>query len=186
MSVTRAPLTITADNQSRVFGIDNPALTFTPTGLVNGDLFASIGLTPSLGTTATKSSAVGSYPISASGAATTANYAVAYTSGTLQVSVAPTTVSASASPEPSTAAATDTLSATVNTAAAGGLDPNNEGTVTFTEGATPLCTTITLVGNAASCTYNAFAGPTLHTITATYNPSANFQTSSVSFAHQVN
>ena len=155
---------------------------------MNGDTFGSLALTSSLATTATKTDPVASYAITVSGAATVANYTVSYVEGTLQVTPAPTTVAtANASPEPSTAGATDTLSATVNAAAAGGPDPNNEGTVTFTEWATTLCVTATLIGNSASCTYNAFTtAVSPHTITATYNPSANFLTSSLNFPHQVN
>jgi hypothetical protein len=100
------------------------------------------------------------------------------------VNPASVTVAASASPEPSVLNATVTLSATVTTTVAGGINPNNEGTVTFSEGAT-FCTTPVLTGNSGSCTFSGFsAGP--HTVKATYNPSANFLTGSQSFPHQVN
>jgi hypothetical protein len=100
------------------------------------------------------------------------------------VNPAPVTVAASASPEPSVLNATVTLSATVTTTVAGGINPNNEGTVTFSEGPTTFCTTPVLTGNAGSCTYAFTAGT--HTIAATYNPSTNFLTSSATFPHQVN
>lgn len=182
LTVTPAPLTITADGNTKLYGAALPALTATPTGLVSPDTLASIGVTPVLATTATSSSAVGTYPITASGPAATANYSINYVGGTLQVNPAPTTVAGSALPEPSNLGATVTLSATVTSM---GINPNNEGTVTFSEGATTFCTTPVLTGNGGSCTYNAFTTGT-HTITATYNPSANFLTSSSTFPHTGN
>src|SRR6202035_6194745 len=37
LAVTAAPLTVTADAQSRLYGAANPALTYVSSGLVNGD-----------------------------------------------------------------------------------------------------------------------------------------------------
>jgi hypothetical protein len=53
LTVTPAPLTVSADNKTRFFGQPNPALTFTVHGLVNGDTQAAV-LTgaPTLTTTA--------------------------------------------------------------------------------------------------------------------------------------
>src|SRR6202035_833938 len=184
LTVTQAALTITADNQSRAYGASNPSLTDTPTGLVNGDTLGSIGVTPVLSTLATTTSSVASYAMTVSGPASTTNYAITYVNGTLTITAAGTSIAASVLPEPSTAGATDTLSTTVTTTVAGGIDPNNEGTVTFSEGATTLCTTATLIGNSGSCTYSAFTAGT-HTITATYNPSTNFLTSSSATSHVV-
>ncbi len=84
LSVTPAPLTITADNKSKTAGSANPPLTFTPTGFVNGDTSASLSTQPTLTTTATTSSSAGTYPITASGAASP-NYAITYVAGTLTV-----------------------------------------------------------------------------------------------------
>jgi hypothetical protein len=101
------------------------------------------------------------------------------------VNPASVTVAASASPEPSVLNATVTLSATVTTTVAAGINPNNEGTVTFSEGAMTFCATPVLTGNSGSCTFSAFSAGA-HTVKATYNPSANFLTGSQSFPHQVN
>ena len=101
------------------------------------------------------------------------------------VNAATVTVAADASPEPSVVTDTVTLSATVTTTVTGGVNPNNEGTVSFTEGATTYCTTPVLTGNAGSCTTSAFSAGA-HTVKATYNPSANFLTGSQNFPHQVN
>jgi hypothetical protein len=62
LTVTRADLTVTADNKSKVYGQPNPPLTASYTGFVNGDTAAVVsGLT--LSTTATAASGVGAYPI---------------------------------------------------------------------------------------------------------------------------
>jgi hypothetical protein len=92
-AVTAAPLTITAANQSMVYGAALPALTVSYSGLVNGDTPVSLSAPPSVSSTATASSHVGSYPITASGAAD-ANYTISYLSGTLSITSAPLTITA--------------------------------------------------------------------------------------------
>lgn len=81
LTVTAAPLTVVVDSASRIYGAANPTLTGTPTGLVHGDTVASVGLAYS--TAATPSSALGSYPITAS--ITSGNYTLSATQGTLTV-----------------------------------------------------------------------------------------------------
>ncbi len=85
LTVTQAPLTITADDLSRIFGVANPPLTATFNGLVNGDTSAVVnGL--NLTTPATTSSPIGTYPITDTGAPpTAANYAITFVPGTLTV-----------------------------------------------------------------------------------------------------
>ena len=69
LTVTPAPLTITADNQTKVYGAALPTLTASYTGFVNGDTSASLTTQPTLSTTATASSHVRQpYAITASGA----------------------------------------------------------------------------------------------------------------------
>ena len=60
-TVTKAPLTVTADDQSRLFGAANPPLTATLSGFVGGETLATSGVTgvASCSTTATSFSAVG-------------------------------------------------------------------------------------------------------------------------------
>ena len=66
LTVTPAPLTIVANNATRVIDGQNPTFTFTVQGLQNGDSSAVVtGVT--LGTTAVQSSPIGTYPINASG-----------------------------------------------------------------------------------------------------------------------
>ena len=82
--VTPAPLTITANNQSRVYGQPNPPLTVYYQGFVNGDTPASLTAPVALSTPAVLASFAGSYPIFVGGAASP-NYAIRFVSGTLAI-----------------------------------------------------------------------------------------------------
>ncbi len=92
LTINPAPLTIRADDKSRSFGTENPTLTATFTGLVNGDTTADItGL--SLSTTATASSPDGTYAIVASGASN-ANYDINFVNGQLTIGASTVTIRA--------------------------------------------------------------------------------------------
>jgi gliding motility-associated-like protein len=82
--VTKAPLTITANDASRPFGVPNPVFTATYKGFVNGDTPGQLTALPELTTSATISSPVGEYPIIVSGAASP-NYDIFPVNGTLTV-----------------------------------------------------------------------------------------------------
>src|SRR5262249_40299055 len=68
LHVTPAPLTISADSKSMVYGAALPTLTASYVGFVNGDTAAVLTVQPTLFTTATAASHVGTYKITASGA----------------------------------------------------------------------------------------------------------------------
>jgi CSLREA domain-containing protein len=95
LTVTQAPLTITADAKQTVYGAVLPALTFTATGWVNGDSAANFNSAPNeaptLTTTATAGSHAGTYTITASGAIEP-DYAITYVAATLSVLAAPLTI----------------------------------------------------------------------------------------------
>ena len=93
LTVTPAALTITADDKSKVYGAALPTLTASYSGFVNGDTVASLDTPVSLSTTATAASAVGTYPITASGAAD-ANYTISFVAGTVTVTPAALTITA--------------------------------------------------------------------------------------------
>ncbi|MGA2256202.1 MAG: MBG domain-containing protein, partial [Thermoguttaceae bacterium] len=93
LTVTPASLTITADNQTMVYGGTLPAFTASYSGFVNGDTPASLTTPPALSTTATSASSVGSYEIDATGAVD-ANYDISYVAGTLTVTPASLTITA--------------------------------------------------------------------------------------------
>ncbi len=95
MTVTQAPLTITANDQTKVYGAALPALTATYTGFVNGDTSTSLTTQPTLASTATASSHVSGnpYSITASGAVD-GDYSISYVPGTLTVTTASLTITA--------------------------------------------------------------------------------------------
>ena len=89
LTIERAPLTISVPGQSRYYG-DANNFTVNFNGLVNGDTSDVVsGL--KLTSTATKTSGVGNYTITASGASA-ANYTITYSNGTLSVLSAPLTI----------------------------------------------------------------------------------------------
>ena len=161
INVTKATLTVKADNQERPYGEANPPLTYTMTGFVNGDTQASaINGEPSITTTAIGTSAPGNYPITAAiGSLTSADYGFSFVNGTLTVTKTDQTINFAALADKTYGDADFTVSAT----ASSGL------TVIFT--ASGKCTisgmTVHLTG-AGSCTITASqAGNT------NYNPAPN-------------
>jgi hypothetical protein len=140
LTVTPATLTVTADNQSRAFGASNPPLTYTITGLVNGDTAAVVSGTASCTTTATPTSpASGSpYPITCTqGTLSAANYSFQFVAGTMTVTPA--------------GAATLTVTANNQTQVYGAATPALTYTITgFVNG-----DTIAVVSGTASCTTTA-------------------------------
>ena len=95
LTVTAATLTITANDKTKVYGAANPALSVSYSGFVNGDTVASLVTAPTVSTSATASSAAGTYPITASGAVANGNYTIGYVAGALTVTKAALTVTAS-------------------------------------------------------------------------------------------
>ncbi len=92
-TISPAALTITVGNQTKVYGAALPALTANYSGFVTGDTVASLTAAPTLTTTATGNSAVGTYAITASGAVDS-NYTITYVAGTLTVTPASLTITA--------------------------------------------------------------------------------------------
>ena len=95
ITVVKADLTLVANSQSRTYGTANPALTDQMTGFVNGDTASVVTGTPTISTTATTGSGVGTYAISvAAGTLAAANYDfTTLVAGTLTVTPAPLVVS---------------------------------------------------------------------------------------------
>ena len=82
ITVTKAPLTITADDQERGAGFENPELTATYSGFVNGD--TELDSLPSLSTSAEILSPPGNYPINVEGGENS-NYEITRIQGTLTI-----------------------------------------------------------------------------------------------------
>jgi gliding motility-associated-like protein len=82
--INKKVLTITANNQTKTQGSANPPLTVSYSGFANAETNSVLTTQPTVTTTATTSSPVGNYPITASGAAAN-NYSFTYVQGTLTV-----------------------------------------------------------------------------------------------------
>jgi trimeric autotransporter adhesin len=92
LEIIKAPLTVTAENKTRIYNQPNPALTFTISGFIPGENKSVINLLPVASTAATTGSDAGSYDITVSGAADD-NYSFNYVKGTLTVNRADQTIS---------------------------------------------------------------------------------------------
>ena len=96
VTVTKAPLTITASSSSTTYGGSVPTVTPAYSGWKNGDGPASLTTPPTCSTTATSSSPASppTYPTTCSGA-TASNYTISYVAGTVTVNKAPLAITAS-------------------------------------------------------------------------------------------
>jgi gliding motility-associated-like protein len=83
-AIAKVPLTIKADDKNMNRGDQLPILIATYTGLVNNDKASNLTTQPTLATTATAGSVPGTYPITASDAASN-NYNITYVNGTLTI-----------------------------------------------------------------------------------------------------
>jgi Bacterial Ig-like domain (group 3)/MBG domain (YGX type)/Beta-propeller repeat len=96
LTITAAPLTITASNASRPYGANNPAFTGTVIGLLNADPVSA-----NFGSSTTPGTVVGSYaivPTVVGAADVVANYATTLVSGTLTVTPETTSLAISVAP----------------------------------------------------------------------------------------
>ena len=91
LTVNRRDLLITIGNASKVYGDQNPAFTYIPTGFVNNDTReTAITTQPTIGSNATNTSGVGTYDIVGQGGVAT-NYNLVFVNGTLTITgLAPT------------------------------------------------------------------------------------------------
>ena len=95
LTVTPAPLVISAVSITNVYGKPTPSLAWTIAGLKNGDTASVVAGTPVLASTANAGSPMGAYPISvALGSLSNPNYSFQFVSGTLTVVPAVLTVTA--------------------------------------------------------------------------------------------
>ena len=84
LTITKAPLSITAESYSREQGQENPNLEVTYSGFKNGEDESVLTIKPTVTTTATASSSPGTYDINVSGAEAQ-NYSISYNKGVLTV-----------------------------------------------------------------------------------------------------
>ncbi len=94
LSITKAPLTITASSPTITYGDAVPAISPSFSGFVNGDTASSLSPGPTCSVTGLPSgNTAGSYTTSCGGAVDT-NYTITYSSGTLTISEALLTITA--------------------------------------------------------------------------------------------
>jgi len=86
LSITKAPLTVTVADASRIYGAANPNFTASASGLMNSDSLEQAVPDLTFGTTAVAKSNVGHYSITASGSSS--NYAPTFVPGTLSITPA--------------------------------------------------------------------------------------------------
>jgi sugar lactone lactonase YvrE len=180
LTVTPAQLTVTANSTTRVFGAPNPTFTGTITGVLPGD-----NITATYSTTATATSAPGTYPIVPLAAGTNlSSYTVVYVNGTLTITPAPppadTTTTITTSGSPALTGTNVTFTATVTTTT--GVP---SGTVIFTDGTTVLGQQTLNASGVATLSTSTLATGT-HTITATFQASSTFASSSATLTQVIN
>jgi len=154
------------NSATRSYGAANPTFTGTLTGVVGTDNVAAV-----YSTTATVTSAVGSYPItvaSLSGSSAT-NYTLGtVTAGALAVTQTSTTTALVATPASIGEGSTATFTATVTSATSG----TPTGSVAFSNGTTSLGSVTLTAGVASYSTTSLPVG--VQSITAVYQGSSNF------------
>ncbi|OUL64432.1 MBG domain-containing protein, partial [Flavobacterium sp. AJR] len=92
LTITPVALTITTNDNSKVYGSQNPVLTVSYDGFVPGETEANLTAKPTIATTAVTGSPVGKYEITATGAASS-NYKIIYVNkGSLTITPAALTI----------------------------------------------------------------------------------------------
>jgi hypothetical protein len=177
-SVTPATLLVTANDASRFYSTANPAFTYTITQFVNGDTASVVSGTPTESTTATTTSATGTYPITITqGTLSAANYTFTFANGTLTITGATAqTITFGALPGVTYGVAPITLSATASSGLAVTYTVTGPATVSGSTlaitGAGVVAVTAHQAGNntyaaASTVTQTFTAAPAALTVTAT-------------------
>jgi hypothetical protein len=169
--VNKAPLGITANNDSKTYGQSKTygtnQTTFTSSGLKNSQTIGSVTITASGGTAT--NAAVGTYTLTPSAATggtfSAANYLISYTNGTLTVNKATTAVSVASSLNPSGYKASINFTASLPAAATG--------SVIFLTNGVALCTSNLVSGLATSLAITNLSRGT-NIITAQYAGDSNY------------
>jgi hypothetical protein len=179
LTINPAPLTITASNQSMVYG--GPFPTLTPalySGFVNGDTIASLTTPGTLTTTATASSPVGNY-INIESGASSPNYTITNVNGVFTITPDSTstliaTVTVSGITPISTFSYGQAVRITAGVGSNFSSSSTETGSVAFYDGSTLLGTGVlgsVAVGGTQIITSSL--SPGVHTLTAVYSGDAN-------------
>lgn len=169
LTITKASLTITAQNASKAYGQALPTFTATYSGFVPGEDTGNLTNVATVTTIATATSSSGTYSITASGA-TSPNYSFVYVDGTLTVTQSVSSGSVISSANPALPGASVTFTATLNAVAPGAGAP--DGSVNFRIDGSVLGSGTLSGGVATFATSTLSHGP--HTVVAEYAGSQNF------------
>jgi hypothetical protein len=170
LDVGRAPLTVAVASASKLYLDPLPAFSVTASGFVNGDTPAVLLGAPVFQTTATSTSAVGTYPVTATGLSS-ANYVLTYQAGVLTIASRPSsTALGAASPNRAVYGQAVTIAVAVNSAVG-----TPTGSVTLFDGGTPIGSAA-LVDGAATFAIALNAGT--HALSAAFNGGNGFLASS--------
>jgi subtilisin-like proprotein convertase family protein len=167
--VTAGTITITADDKSKTYGQALPTFTAAYDGFVLGQSTNDLLSLPTLTTIATATSNVGTYPITASGAAST-NYTFTYVEGTLTITQSLTSGAILSSANPALPGSNVTFTVTLNAVAPGAGTPS--GIVDFRIDGS-VAGSGTLSGGVAMFTTNNLALGA-HTVASEYAGNLNF------------
>ena len=177
-NITPAPLTVTADNQSRAPGAPDPTFTFHYSGFVNGETAAVLTTAPTCRVNGPHGTP-GSYPITCSGGVDE-NYSFSYVDGTLSVGRSDTTSTLTSAPNPSLTGQNVTFTVTVSSS----VMPVPTGAVTVTLGGS-FWFSGTLTNGHYVGTTNALSAGT-YVLVATYGGDASCDGStSLPYTHTV-
>ncbi len=155
LTINKAALTVTADPTSRLYGDANPTFTASYSGFKNGEKLGSSGVSgsPSLTTTATATTAVGTATITAAnGTLAASNYSFTFANGTLTINKAALTVTA----DPASRLYGD-ANPTFTASYSGFKNGENLGS-SGVSGSPSLTTTATATTNVGTATITAAAG----------------------------
>jgi hypothetical protein len=172
LTINRAQLTVSADNQFRVFSAPNPTLTYRIDGFAKDETAAVVSGAPVLTTTADASSAVGSYTITiAAGNLSADNYQFGFQTGTLQVTSAAATAALTSSQNPSIQGSNVTFSVSLTSVSPATAIPI--GSIVFLNNGVSLGSPIPLSNGSAS--FSTTTLPTgSNTISVEYAGGGNF------------
>ena len=169
LTIGTATLTVTANNQSKAYGAALPTFTATYNGFANGDTTNNLTALASVTTTATPTSNVGTYPITATGAVD-ANYSFTYVGSLLTVTQSLTTGFVSSTANPAVPGTSVTFSMTLAAVLPGVGTPS--GTVNFRIDGS-IAGSGTLSGGVATYTTSSLTHGN-HTVAAEYAGDLNF------------
>jgi subtilisin-like proprotein convertase family protein len=170
LNVQKQALTITAQNTNKIYGASLPSFSASYSGFVNGDTTNNLTTQVLLGTTATASSPVAAYPITASGASAS-NYVISYASGTLFVTSASSAGILSSSANPALPGQQVSFSMTLSAVPPGSGTPG--GSVQFRIDGAPVGLPATVTNGVASFATSSLTHG-FHTIAAEYAGDPNF------------